>query len=255
LIFNRIRKLLGGHLQCVLSGGAPLNAETQRFINICFCCPVVQGYGLTETCGGATLADENDLSTGAVGPPLRCCEIKLREWKDAGYSPHNSSPQGEVLIGGDNVAIGYFKNDEKTAEDFIKINDKRYFATGDIGEFRTDGSLKIIGKYLEFFKIYSLNCLFSDRKKDLIKLSHGEYISLGRVETTLLTNSVVDNICVYGNSEHDYLIAMVVPNVKNLEKLAQEVTILVYFASYFRFRMESVDHGNSCAATANWQTF
>jgi len=44
-------------LRFVLSGGAPLNAETQRFMNICFCCPVVQGYGLTETCGGASLAD------------------------------------------------------------------------------------------------------------------------------------------------------------------------------------------------------
>lgn len=100
MIFNRIRKLLGGHLTCVLSGGAPLNAETQRFINICFGCPVVQGYGLTETCGGATLADKFDLTTGAVGPPLRCCEIRLREWKEAGYSPKNERPQGEVLIHG-----------------------------------------------------------------------------------------------------------------------------------------------------------
>lgn len=136
----------------VLSGGAPLNAETQRFINICFCCPVVQGYGLTETCGGATLADRYDLSTGAVGPPLRCCEIKLREWAEAGYSPQNEKPQGEVLIHGSNVGLGYFKNEEKTKEDFIIIDGKRYFATGDIGEFKPDGSLKIIGKY---------NCIFS----------------------------------------------------------------------------------------------
>ena len=57
LAFDRIRKLLGGKLRYVLSGGAPLNPETQRFMNICFCCPVVQGYGLTETCGGGTLAD------------------------------------------------------------------------------------------------------------------------------------------------------------------------------------------------------
>lgn len=57
LVFNKIRKILGGSLRYVLSGGAPLNPETQRFMNICFCCPVVQGYGLTETCGGATLAD------------------------------------------------------------------------------------------------------------------------------------------------------------------------------------------------------
>ncbi|KAI1725442.1 AMP-binding enzyme domain-containing protein [Ditylenchus destructor] len=190
LAFDRIRKLLGGHLRFVLSGGAPLNAETQRFMNICFCCPVVQ---------------DHDLSTGSVGPPLRCCEIMLREWSEAGYSPSNETPQGEILIHGDNVAIGYYKNEEKTKEDFISINGKRWFATGDIGEFRADGSLCII-----------------DRKKDLIKLAHGEYISLGRVETTLLTNPNVDNICVYGNSQRDFLVALVVPNQKNLEMLAEK---------------------------------
>lgn len=133
----------------MLSGGAPLNTETQRFINICFCCPVVQGYGLTETCGGATLGEVFDLSTGSVGPPLRCCEIRLREWEE--YSPYNRAAQGEILIGGDNVALGYFKNEEKTREDFIEIDGRRYFATGDIGEFRPDGSLKIIGKHGVFF--------------------------------------------------------------------------------------------------------
>lgn len=92
------------------------------------------------------MADVTDLSTGAVGPPLRCCEIKLREWKEAGYSPYNENAQGEVLIGGDNVALGYFKNEEKTREDFITVGGKRYFATGDIGEFRSDGSLKIFGE-------------------------------------------------------------------------------------------------------------
>lgn len=206
LVFNKIRKILGGSLRYVLSGGAPLNPETQRFMNICFCCPVVQGYGLTETCGGATLADEHDLSTGSVGPPLRCNEILLREWKEAGYSPQNERPQGEILIHGDNVALGYYKNQEKTNEDFITIDDKkRWFATGDIGEFREDGSLCII-----------------DRKKDLIKLSHGEYVSLGKVETSLLTNPNIDNICVYGAPHTDFLIALVVPNQKNLETLAEK---------------------------------
>lgn len=128
-------------------------------MNICFCCPVVQGYGLTETCGAATLADgefcfcgvtfsEHDLSTGSVGPPLRCCEIKLRVWEEAGYSPKNDVPQGEILIHGDNVCLGYYKNEEKTKEDFITIDGKRYFATGDIGEFRGDGSLRVIGEFL-----------------------------------------------------------------------------------------------------------
>uniref|UniRef100_A0A914H0L8 long-chain-fatty-acid--CoA ligase n=1 Tax=Globodera rostochiensis TaxID=31243 RepID=A0A914H0L8_GLORO len=208
LVFDNIGKILGGNLRIVISGGAPLNPETQRFMNICFCCPVVQGYGLTETCGGATLADENDLSTGSVGPPLRCCEIRLREWAEAGYSPANSPPQGEIVIHGANVALGYYKNEEKTNECFIELDGKRWFATGDIGEFREDGSLYII-----------------DRMKDLIKLAHGEYIALGRVEMALLTNPNVDNICVYGNLHSNYLIALVVPNRKNLEALADKNAI------------------------------
>ncbi|CAJ0928049.1 unnamed protein product, partial [Mesorhabditis belari] len=205
LVFNKIGKILGGELRIVLSGGAPLSPETQRFMNICFCCPVIQGYGLTETCGGATIADLHDLSTGTVGPPLRCAQIILEPWEEAGYSPKNETPQGEILVGGDHVALGYFKNPEKTKEDFLVRNGVRYFATGDIGEFRGDGSLKII-----------------DRKKDLLKLSHGEYISLGKVETNLLTNPIIDNICVHGDSNKAYVIALVVPNQKNVSELAKK---------------------------------
>ncbi|TMS38771.1 hypothetical protein L596_005420 [Steinernema carpocapsae] len=184
-IFAPIKAMLGGELRIVLSGGAPLNAETQRFM-ICFC----------------------SLSTGSCGPPLRCCEILLREWAEAGYSPTNETCQGEILISGGNVAVGYYNNPEKTAEDFININGKRYFATGDIGEFRSDGSLKII-----------------DRKKDLLKLAHGEYISLAKVETALLTHSNIDNICVYGNSDKDHLIALIVPNQKTTEALAEKLGV------------------------------
>lgn len=64
---------------------------------------------------------------------------------------------------------------------------------------------------------------FQDRKKDLLKLAHGEYISLNKVETNLLTCPLVDNVCIYGNSEMSYLIALVIPNRKNLEKLGQKV--------------------------------
>ncbi|CAJ0597722.1 unnamed protein product [Cylicocyclus nassatus] len=206
IIFKKIRRLLGGKLKGVLSGGAPLNAETQRFMNICMCCPVVQGYGLTETCGAACVADINDLSTGTVGPPVRCCEIVLREWTEGGYSPFNDPPQGEILIAGENVSPGYFKQPDKTAEEFITYKGKRYFCTGDIGEKRKDGSIIIV-----------------DRKKDLVKLQHGEYVSLARVECALLNCPIIDNVCVYGNSYEDNTIALVVPNQKHLEKIAEQV--------------------------------
>jgi long-chain acyl-CoA synthetase len=206
IIFKKIRRLLGGNLKGVLSGGAPLNAETQRFMNICMCCPVIQGYGLTETCGAACVAEITDLSTGAVGPPVRCAEIALRPWSESGYSPFNDPPQGEILVSGPNISAGYWKQPEKTAEDFIEYKGKRFFCTGDIGEMRADGSIRII-----------------DRKKDLVKLSHGEYVSLAKVECALLNCPIVDNICVYGNSHEGFCVALVVPNQKHLEKIAEEV--------------------------------
>ncbi len=57
LVFKKVRSLLGGNMRVLLSGGAPLSAVTQRFMNICFCCPVGQGYGLTETCGAGTISE------------------------------------------------------------------------------------------------------------------------------------------------------------------------------------------------------
>ncbi|CAJ0959555.1 unnamed protein product, partial [Mesorhabditis belari] len=208
IIFKKIRKLLGGKLRGVLSGGAPLNPETQRFMNICMCCPVIQGYGLTESCGAACIADTEDLSTGTVGPPVRCARIALREWSEAGYSPYSDPSTGEILISGPHIAAGYWKQPEKTREDFIEHKGLRYFATGDIGLKRDDGSLTII-----------------DRKKDLVKLSSGEYVSLAKVECALLNCPIVDNICVYGNSLEDSTIALVVPNAKHLQKIAEEVSV------------------------------
>lgn len=57
LLFRKVKKLLGGRVRMMLSGGAPLSAATQRFMNVCFCCPVGQGYGLTETCGAGTITE------------------------------------------------------------------------------------------------------------------------------------------------------------------------------------------------------
>uniref|UniRef100_A0A915Q385 long-chain-fatty-acid--CoA ligase n=1 Tax=Setaria digitata TaxID=48799 RepID=A0A915Q385_9BILA len=208
IVFKKIRRLLGGKLRGVLSGGAALNPETQRFMNICMCCPVIQGYGLTETCAAVSIADVNDLSTGTVGPPVRCSRILLREWNEGGYSPFNDPPQGEVLVSGSNISPGYWKQPEKTAEDFVVIDGVRYFATGDIGEFREDGSLRII-----------------DRKKDLVKLQHGEYVSLAKIETALLNCPLIDNICCYGDSLSSYLIALVVPNKKHLTEMAEQLNI------------------------------
>ncbi|XP_047450892.1 long-chain-fatty-acid--CoA ligase 3a [Mugil cephalus] len=210
LVFKKIRSLLGGRTRVLLSGGAPLSAATQRFMNVCLCCPVGQGYGLTETCGAGTISELWDYSTGRVGGPLVCCEIKLKDWVEGGYrSTDKPHPRGEILIGGPNVTMGYYKREGKNSDDFlVDENGQRWFCTGDIGEIQEDGCLKII-----------------DRKKDLVKLQAGEYVSLGKVEAMLKNCPLIDNICAYANSDETYVIGFVVPNQKHLLALAGEYGI------------------------------
>nr|XP_023834916.1 long-chain-fatty-acid--CoA ligase 3-like [Salvelinus alpinus] len=209
LVFKKVRSLLGGKTRVLLSGGAPLSAATQRFMNVCFCCPVGQGYGLTETCGAGTISEMWDYSTGRVGGPLVCSEIKLKDWVEGGYHITDTpTPRGEILIGGPNVTMGYYKNESKNQDFFVDENGQRWFCTGDIGEVHPDGCLKII-----------------DRKKDLVKLQAGEYVSLGKVEAMLKNCPLIDNICAYANSEEMYVIGFVVPNQKHLLSLAEQYCI------------------------------
>jgi long-chain acyl-CoA synthetase len=209
LIFKKVRSLLGGRIRMMLSGGAPLSSATQLFMNICFCCPVGQGYGLTETCGAGTIQEVTDRSTGRVGAPLLCNEVMLVDWQEGNYCTADVPyARGEIWLGGGNVALGYYKNPEKTAEDFHVVNGKRWFATGDIGRFEEDGCLRII-----------------DRKKDLVKLQAGEYVSLGKVETALKLCPLVDNLCIYADSSKMFTVCLVVPNRKHIEALAHKIGI------------------------------
>ncbi|XP_060935077.1 long-chain-fatty-acid--CoA ligase 4 [Limanda limanda] len=209
LLFRKVKKLLGGRVRMMLSGGAPLSPATQRFMNVCFCCPVGQGYGLTETCGAGTITEVADISTGRVGAPLICCEVKLRDWAEGGYtSKDKPNPRGEILIGGPNVTMGYYRNESKNQDFFVDEKGQRWFCTGDVGEVYPDGCLQIV-----------------DRKKDLVKLQAGEYVSLGKVESALKNGLLIDNICAYANSEQNYVISFVVPNQKKLTELAKQRNI------------------------------
>ncbi|KAL8231054.1 hypothetical protein R6Q57_000832 [Mikania cordata] len=205
LVFRKVRAILGGRIRFILSGGAPLSADTQRFINICLGAPIGQGYGLTETCAGGTFSEYDDPSVGRVGAPLPCSYIKLVDWPEGGYLTSDSPmPRGEIVIGGPNVTLGYFKNDEKTKEVY-RVDERglRWFYTGDIGQFHKDGCLEII-----------------DRKKDIVKLQHGEYVSLGKVEAVLSVSPYVDNIMVHANSFHSYCVALVVASQSAVESWA-----------------------------------
>lgn len=97
---------------------------------------------------------------------------------------------------------------KKTEEDFFTENGLRWFRTGDIGEMFEDGTLKII-----------------DRKKDLVKLDMGEYVSLGKVESVLKTCPIVESVCVYGESTKSHCVALVVPDRNKLTCLAEKLNI------------------------------
>jgi long-chain acyl-CoA synthetase len=132
-IFKPIRQNFGGRLRLILSGGAPLSKETHKFITITVNVPIIQGYGLTESCAGGTVTEMDEQTLGIVGPPIACCMIKLVDIPDMNYlSTDKPYPRGEIWISGDNVTLGYFKMPEKTAEDFREEKDgRRWFATGD----------------------------------------------------------------------------------------------------------------------------
>ncbi|KAH9745392.1 Long chain acyl-CoA synthetase 8 [Citrus sinensis] len=77
IVFKSVRAVLGGRIRFMICGGAPLSADSQRFINICMGAPIGQAYGLTETCAGSTFSEWDDPSVGRVGPPVPCCYIKV----------------------------------------------------------------------------------------------------------------------------------------------------------------------------------
>ncbi|EFJ36404.1 hypothetical protein SELMODRAFT_141243 [Selaginella moellendorffii] len=208
VVFKNVKRVLGGRLRGMLSGGAPLSGDTQRFINICLGVPIAQGYGLTETCAGATFSEWDDTSVGRVGPPVPHCYVKLVDWEAGGYLASDKPlPRGEIVIGGPSVTIGYFKNQAKTDEVYkTDENGLRWFYTGDIGQFHPDGCLEIV-----------------DRKKDIVKLQHGEYISLGKIEAALVVSPYVDSIMAHADPFHNFCVALIVPSQTALENWAKRV--------------------------------
>lgn len=147
LIFKKIAKLMGGRVRLLISGGAPLSADTHEQIRLCLCVDMCQGYGLTETTAGAAVMDRQDMSYGRVGAPSSMCDIRLINWEEGNYRVTNKPyPQGEIVIGGENISKGYFNLPGRTNEDFFEDEGRRWFKTGDIGEVHPDGVFKIIGE-------------------------------------------------------------------------------------------------------------
>jgi len=209
-LFRAVRDVTGGRLARIIVGGAPLSGTTHQFVRQALGVDLMQGYGLTETCATGTIMDVHDaVGVEIVGPPLTGVHIKLRSWEEGNYTIHDKvGPRGEIIIGGKHIAQGYFKNEEATFESFEDDLETgiRWFKSGDVGQMMPDGSLKII-----------------DRKKDLVKLQAGEYLSLGKVEGVLKLHPMVDNVCVFAKSTESFAVAVIVPSKADLIEFCEEV--------------------------------
>lgn len=201
IVFDKVRAATGGRLRICMSGGGPLARDTQLFISMAIC-PLISGYGLTETCGMGALNDPRGWTADAHGDIPGCVELKLVDYPDAGYYTTNNPPQGELCIRGPAVTTEYYLNEEETN---LAIREDGWFYTGDIAEFNKDGHVKLI-----------------DRKKNLVKTLNGEYIALEKLEAIYLSSPLVANVCVYGAPDRSKPIAIIVPAEPMLLNLAHE---------------------------------
>lgn len=187
IIFSKWQEALGGNLQFMVSGSAPLQ---QRLIRVFTAAGihVFEGYGMTESAPGGTLNDlrNKGLKIGSVGKPLEGIEIKIAD-------------DGEILMKGDNVMLGYYKNDEMTAKTIIN----GYLHTGDIGEIDNDGFLSI-----------------TDRKKEMFKTSGGKYIAPAALESELKQSRFIEQIMVIGEGEK-MPAALIQPNFEFIKDWAK----------------------------------
>ena len=168
LIFSKWKEGLGGNLDLMVSGSAALQPRLTRVFAAAEI-PVMEGYGLSETSPVIAVNDQRNkgFKIGTVGRVIRNVEVKIAE-------------DGEILCKGPNVMLGYFKDEEKTAEAI----QGGYFHTGDIGEIDSEGFLKI-----------------TDRKKEMFKTSGGKYIAPQLIENAMKQSRFIEQIMVIGDGE------------------------------------------------------
>ncbi len=201
LVRKKIKKQFGGNLKAFVSGGGALDKEIGEFLNS-IGLPTLQGYGLTETSPVVSCNPIHKIKVETVGPPFKGNEVKIAE-------------DGEILVKGENVMLGYWNKKEETEK--VIING--WLHTGDIGEIDPhDGYLKI-----------------TDRKKDIIVSAGGDNISPAKIENMITNEPEIDQCMVYGDKKN-YLVALIVPNkdflnekekINNvIEKINTKLTLL-----------------------------
>ena len=186
LVRSRMRARFGGRLKVMVSGGAALNPDIGIFFTA-LGLRVLQGYGQTEAAPVVAANPPYKVKMHTVGPPLKGVEVKIAE-------------DGEILVRGELVMQGYWRNEEATAE---ALKDG-WLHTGDIGRLDEDGYIQI-----------------TDRKKDIIVLSGGDNVSPARIEGLLTLQAEIQQAMVYGD-KRPHLVAILVPDDEFLATFARE---------------------------------
>ena len=180
LVRKKIKSQFGGALKAFISGGGALDKEVGVFLNS-IGLPTLQGYGLTETSPVVSCNPINDIRIETVGPPFRNNEVRIAD-------------DGEILIKGENVMLGYWNNELETS----KVLKDGWLYTGDIGHFENN-----------YLKI-------TDRKKDIIITPGGDNISPVKLENDIIKSNFIEQALVYGDNK-PYLVALLVLNKEKKE--------------------------------------
>jgi len=166
IVCNKFKAILGGNVRIMATGSAPISVNVLNFLKVCFCCPILEGYGQTESTAASCVTLPEDAVAGHVGGPIPCVKIRLRDIPDMGYTSRDSPyPRGEVCFKGPSVFQGYFKNEEKNEEVLVD----GWLLSGDVGIVLPNGSIRIV-----------------DRAKNIFKLAQGEYISPEKLENVYI---------------------------------------------------------------------
>ncbi|MEA2102278.1 MAG: long-chain fatty acid--CoA ligase [Thermodesulfobacteriota bacterium] len=191
LIFSKLRVALGmDKLKFALSGGGPLSVSDAEFF-LGMGIGVLEGFGLTETTPVTNANVPGAIQAGTIGPAVIDTEEKIGD-------------EGEFLVKGPQIMLGYYKNDAATKEAFTEDG---FFRTGDIAEIAPDGYVRITG-----------------RLKELIVTSGGKNISPQNIENALKASSFIEQLAIIGDNRK-YLSALIVPSFEQLEKWAGENNI------------------------------
>lgn len=205
-LIPKIRSAVGmDKVRSMTSGSAQLDPDVQEFLGAAFSNHFRQGYGMTETYAVGTVQLPGDYRKNCLGPPLPNIEICLESVPDYNYSVEDKPyPRGEILLRGPAIFKGYYKNKEETDK---SIEADGWFHTGDIGLIDETGCLKII-----------------DRKKNVLKLAQGEYISPERIENAYLANTnLLSAAFVHGDSSQASLVAVFAVDPENFAPFAGKV--------------------------------